>query len=85
MTGEGGTTRQAYQRIARWLAEQPKDFFTTRRGHAELMFRRIGITFNVYGDKDSTERLIPFDIIPASSSDRSGASWRTVSCSASRR
>ena len=28
------------------------------------MFRRIGITFNVYGDKDATERLIPFDIIP---------------------
>jgi uncharacterized circularly permuted ATP-grasp superfamily protein len=64
MTIEGGTTRAAYERIARWLDETPKDFFTTRRGHAELMFRRIGITFNVYGDKDATERLIPFDIIP---------------------
>ena len=48
----------------RWLDETPKDYFATRRGHAELMFRRIGITFNVYGDKDATERLIPFDIIP---------------------
>jgi uncharacterized circularly permuted ATP-grasp superfamily protein len=28
------------------------------------MFRRIGITFGVYGDKDAAERLIPFDIIP---------------------
>ena len=28
------------------------------------MFRRIGITFGVYGDKDATERLIPFDIVP---------------------
>ena len=44
--------------------DTPKEFFTTRRGHAELMFRRIGITFNVYGDKEATERLIPFDIIP---------------------
>ena len=64
MTSESGETRQAYERVARWLKDAPKDFFSTRRGHAELMFRRIGITFNVYGDKDSTERLIPFDIIP---------------------
>jgi uncharacterized circularly permuted ATP-grasp superfamily protein len=28
------------------------------------MFRRIGITFAVYGDKDAGERLIPFDIVP---------------------
>jgi uncharacterized circularly permuted ATP-grasp superfamily protein len=28
------------------------------------MFRRMGITFNVYGDKESSERLIPFDIVP---------------------
>ena len=64
MTLEDGATRLAYERIARWLGEAPKDFFATRRGHAEMMFRRIGITFNVYGDKDATERLIPFDIIP---------------------
>ena len=38
-----------------------------RREQAELIFRRVGITFAVYGDKDSgegTERLIPFDLIP---------------------
>jgi uncharacterized circularly permuted ATP-grasp superfamily protein len=32
-----------------------------------MIFRRVGITFAVYGDKDSgegTERLIPFDLIP---------------------
>ena len=28
------------------------------------MFRRIGITFGVYGDKEAAERLIPFDIVP---------------------
>lgn len=28
------------------------------------MFRRIGITFAVYGEGESTERLIPFDILP---------------------
>lgn len=64
MQGDDGSTRPCYERISRWLADTPKDYFTTRRGHAELMFRRIGITFNVYGDAEATERLIPFDIIP---------------------
>jgi uncharacterized circularly permuted ATP-grasp superfamily protein len=39
-----------------------------RREEAEMIFRRVGITFAVYGDKDEsgsgTERLIPFDLIP---------------------
>ena len=37
------------------------------------MFRRIGITFAVYGEADATERLIPFDVIPRI---MSGAEWR---------
>lgn len=36
-----------------------------RRQHAaERSMRRIGITFNVYGDEEGSERIIPFDIIP---------------------
>jgi uncharacterized circularly permuted ATP-grasp superfamily protein len=35
-----------------------------KANNGELFFRRIGITFAVYGDEESTERLIPFDIIP---------------------
>jgi uncharacterized circularly permuted ATP-grasp superfamily protein len=31
-----------------------------RRG----VFRRTGITFNVYGEDAGQERLIPFDMIP---------------------
>jgi acyl-CoA synthetase (NDP forming) len=41
---------------------------TSRREEAEMIFRRVGITFAVYGAKDEdgsgTERLIPFDLIP---------------------
>ena len=29
-----------------------------------MIFRRVGITFAVYGDPNAAERLIPFDIIP---------------------
>jgi uncharacterized circularly permuted ATP-grasp superfamily protein len=40
----------------------------SRREEAEMIFRRVGITFAVYGAKDEdgsgTERLIPFDLIP---------------------
>jgi uncharacterized circularly permuted ATP-grasp superfamily protein len=31
---------------------------------AEVLFRRSGITFAVYGDDAAAERLIPFDILP---------------------
>ncbi len=66
MYGHPGTTivRDAYAPIAEWLAESPHEVMTTRRRQAELFFRRIGITFAVYGDPDAAERLIPFDIVP---------------------
>ncbi|MGL4260533.1 MAG: circularly permuted type 2 ATP-grasp protein, partial [Afipia sp.] len=38
-------------------------------------FRRIGITFAVYGEAESTERLIPFDVIPRI---LSGKEWTTM-------
>ena len=57
-------TRAAYAQLKRWLDETPADVFDARRSQAELFFRKLGITFAVYGDNESTERLIPFDIIP---------------------
>ncbi len=56
--------RDLYKRVARWLEETPTELLASRRSQAELMFRRMGITFAVYGDQESTERLIPFDIVP---------------------
>jgi uncharacterized circularly permuted ATP-grasp superfamily protein len=61
--GAGGV-RPLYRKIARWLEDTPPDVLASRRAQAEYMFRRIGITFGVYGDKDAAERLIPFDIVP---------------------
>ena len=63
--GSGGEgVRPAYERIGRWLDESPPDLMLARRRQAELLFRRIGITFAVYGEAEETERLIPFDIVP---------------------
>src|ERR1044072_6361 len=64
MNGPGGDIRPAYQELSRWLREAPPDALKYRRQEAELLFRRIGITFAVYGDAEATERLIPFDVIP---------------------
>jgi len=64
MTGEGGAPRPAYAELARWLAEIPPNVLDHRRREAEVLFRRIGITFAVYGEADAQERLIPFDVLP---------------------
>src|SRR5262249_11394315 len=40
------------------------DVLDYRRREAEVLFRRIGITFAVYGEADAQERLIPFDVLP---------------------
>ena len=64
MTLADGGTRHVYEKVARWLKDASPEFLAARRSQAELLFRRIGITFAVYGDAESTERLIPFDIIP---------------------
>ena len=42
---------------------------------AEAIFRRIGITFAVYGEGGDPERLIPFDLIPRVFS---AAEWRRL-------
>ena len=66
--GADKQVRDHYQTYERWLGRQPQELMSSRRDEAEMIFRRVGITFAVYGDKDEdgsgTERLIPFDLIP---------------------
>ncbi len=64
MKGSDGSLRPAYSELFRWLSEVPADVLDYRRREAELLFRRIGITFAVYGEADAQERLIPFDVLP---------------------
>jgi len=56
--------REVYKVFAAWQATVPAKEFERKRKEAELLFRRLGITFLVYGKETSTERLIPFDVIP---------------------
>jgi len=62
-TGDGGV-RELYQAFDNWLGGVELSQLAQKSREAELLFRRVGITFNVYGEDDGAERLIPFDIIP---------------------
>jgi uncharacterized circularly permuted ATP-grasp superfamily protein len=78
MTDAAAAVRPHYARFKSWLDLQGKDAIADKRTESELIFRRVGITFAVYGDLDAgkgTERTIPFDIIPriVPASD-----WRTL-------
>jgi uncharacterized circularly permuted ATP-grasp superfamily protein len=64
MHGHGGTIREGYASLDAFLKGASVELLTARREEAELFFRRLGITFNVYGDAQGTERIIPFDVVP---------------------
>ncbi|MEW6452082.1 MAG: circularly permuted type 2 ATP-grasp protein [Pseudomonadota bacterium] len=75
MKGTDGQVRPAYTELSNWLGQVPTDVLDFRRKEAELLFRRIGITFAVYGEADAQERLIPFDVIPRI---LSSGEWKTL-------
>ncbi|MGS3152745.1 circularly permuted type 2 ATP-grasp protein [Aeromonas sanarellii] len=56
--------RDHYHAYLSWLHQTDEKSIERKREEADLLFRRVGITFNVYGDGDGAERLIPFDSIP---------------------
>lgn len=59
-----GQIRPAYKAFADWLHRRPEEELVKKRAEADWLFRRVGITFAVYGDKEGSERLIPFDTVP---------------------
>jgi uncharacterized circularly permuted ATP-grasp superfamily protein len=64
MLGANGEVRAPYRLVAEWLAGQSKFNLKRKQQDAESLFRRLGITFSVYGTENALERLIPFDLVP---------------------
>jgi uncharacterized circularly permuted ATP-grasp superfamily protein len=64
MQDKSGQVRSPYLRVEDWLKTLKRKDVERAIQEAENRFRRQGITFAVYGDKEAAERLIPFDIIP---------------------
>jgi uncharacterized circularly permuted ATP-grasp superfamily protein len=65
---QAGDPRTHYREFFSWMSGQSEQQIRNKRAEADLNFRRVGITFAVYGAKDETgvgtERTIPFDVIP---------------------
>ena len=60
----GGGIRWPYSGYHQWLEDQHVRRLQQKSSEADALFRSVGVTFNVYGNKDADERLIPFDIVP---------------------
>ena len=56
--------RDPYSKYFDWFSDDDLNRLRRKSKDAEEFFRRIGITFNVYGQDEADERLIPFDIVP---------------------
>jgi uncharacterized circularly permuted ATP-grasp superfamily protein len=75
MRPDSSGLRRPYSGYDDWLKAQDTARLTEKMRDAERVFRKTGITFAVYGDAESAERLIPFDIVPRIIS---GSEWRRL-------
>lgn len=76
MLGPDGQPRAPYKALAEWFSGMSPAEMRRKSREAETIFRRLGITFAVYGTAEATERLIPFDIVPRV---LAAAEWRRIS------
>ena len=61
---QDGKVRPPYARLEDWTQAMPSELRQMKQEEAENLFRRIGITFAVYGEGGDPDRLIPFDMFP---------------------
>jgi uncharacterized circularly permuted ATP-grasp superfamily protein len=61
---QNGGVRPPYLRLEDWTRAMPASLRQMKQAEAEALFRRIGITFAVYGEGGDPDRLIPFDMFP---------------------
>ncbi len=71
----GDVVRKPYASYDSWFANQDPARLREKMDDAELVFRKTGITFAVYGQEEAAERIIPFDIVPRI---LSGREWRRL-------
>ena len=72
----GRAARGGFEPLATWLETTAQSELAKRQQAAEAAFRSLGITFSVYGEEASAERIIPFDIVPRIFS---AAEWERLS------
>jgi len=70
-----GTPRPGAQLLVDKIESLPPGDLVMRQKAAETMLLKMGITFNVYGREEGTEKIFPFDIIPRIVS---GDDWQQI-------
>jgi uncharacterized circularly permuted ATP-grasp superfamily protein len=75
MLGFDGATREPYREYEKMFSNIDPAKLKQKSKDAEAFFRRTGITFNVYGEAEADERLIPFDMLPRIISSKE---WTTL-------
>ncbi len=61
---EKGNPRPGVQLLVDKIESLPKGDLKLRQKEAEALLLKMGITFNVYGQDQGTEKIFPFDLIP---------------------
>ena len=75
MFASAGAPRLAAHALMQVIEALPAGEIERRQRSAERALLAMGITFNVYGADEGTERIFPFDLIPRIVS---AAEWRTI-------
>ncbi|NJO67637.1 MAG: circularly permuted type 2 ATP-grasp protein, partial [Rhodospirillales bacterium] len=56
MRGVDQQVRNAYRAYQAWLEGKSSAKLVEKHQQADLIFRRLGVTFSVYGNEEGTER-----------------------------
>ncbi len=70
-----GEIRPQYRLLLDTYRSLPTEELLRRKHSADKSFLTQGITFTVYGKKEGTERIFPYDLLPRIIT---GAEWRTI-------
>ena len=70
-----GRPRVSYEKLLQSILELQASELTQRQQAADLTFLNRGITFTVYGEDSTIERIFPYDILPRIISDQE---WKTI-------
>ncbi|AGF76697.1 hypothetical protein UWK_00110 [Desulfocapsa sulfexigens DSM 10523] len=70
-----GKPRPGVQLLVDKIESLPEGDLAMRQREAEALLLKMGITFNVYGRDEGTEKIFPFDIIPRIVS---GSDWQQI-------
>jgi uncharacterized circularly permuted ATP-grasp superfamily protein len=75
MFNEDGLVRAHYGQVLETFLNLPPEEIARQKRSVDLSFMNQGITFNVYGHGEGTEKIFPYDLVPRVIT---GAEWQHI-------